>query len=82
MNFDELSFEQITVINQMICTGRQINFQMVRSNCFKIGMNTTANKFYALKNLIGLDKFNLEFVHFKKLAEKKFLKLGKTLKHF
>ena len=54
----------ITVLNQMICTSRQVNFQICRSNCFKIGKNTTANKFYALNNQIGLGMLNLSFVHF------------------
>ena len=77
-NLEDLTFEQITVLNQMICTSRQVNFQVCRSNCFKIGMNTTANKFYALNNQIGLSMLNLSFVHFKKLAKIQFLKYGKT----
>ena len=77
-NLDNLNFEQITVFNQMICTGRQTNFQITRNNCFKIGMNTTSNKFYSLNNLIGLDRLNMAFVHFKKLAKIQFLKYGKT----
>ena len=77
-NLDDLNFEQITVFNQMICTGRQTNFQITRNNCFKIGMNTTSNKFYSLNNLIGLDRLNMAFVHFKKLAKIQFLKYGKT----
>ena len=44
----------------------------------KIGMNTTANKFYHINNLIGLDMLNLEFVNFKKLAKIPFLKYGNT----
>ena len=43
-----------------------------------IGMNSTANKFYALSNLISLSMPSLSYVHFKKLAKIKFLKYGKT----
>ena len=65
-NVDDLTFEQITVLNQMICTRRQINFEICRSSNYKIGMNTIANKFYSLNNKIGLNMLSLSFVHFKK----------------
>ena len=70
-NVDELglNFETITVIEQMILTSRQINFQILRNNRRKIGLNTTANKFYHLNKLIGLNRLNLGFVHYKKLAK-------------
>ena len=77
-NLEDLTFEQITVINQIICTSRQINFQICRSNCFKIGMNTTANKFFTISNVISLGMLNLNFVYFKKLAKIQFLKYDKT----
>ena len=55
---------------------------MYRNNKSKIGMNTTANKFYHINNLIGLDMLNKNFVHFKKLAKIQFLKNGTyTLEH-
>ena len=53
----------------LICTSRQINFQIMRNFDSKIGMNTTANKLYHLNNLIGLNMLNLNFVHYKKLAK-------------
>ena len=34
-----------------------------------MGMNTTANKFYALKNKISLDMLNVTYVYFKKIAK-------------
>ena len=68
----------ITVIDQMILTSRQINFQILRNNRRKIGLNTTANKFYHISNQIGLNRLNFKFVHFKKLAKLQFLKYGKT----
>ena len=40
-------------------------------------MNMTANKFYCIKNLIGLDMLSMSFVHYKKLAKIQFLKFGK-----
>ena len=66
------------VFDQIICTSRQATFQISRRNNVKIGMNTTANKFFALSNLIGLRMLNPNFVHLKKLAKIQFLKYGKT----
>ena len=77
-NLDTLTFEQVTVFNQIRCSSRQINFEIGRDNVYKIGMNTISNKFFALSKLISLGNLNLEFVHFKKLAKIQFLKYGKT----
>ena len=37
-----------------------------------MGMNTMANKLYALNKLVSLDMLNVTFVHFKKLAKIRF----------
>ena len=71
-------FEHVTIINQTICTGRQLKFKTLRNNALKIGMNMTANKFYCISDQIGFDLLNLSFVHFKKLMKIQFLKYGKT----
>ena len=63
---------------QSVFSGRQINFEILRDNKTKIGMNTKANKFYHITKLIGLDKLNLSYVHFKKIMRVQFLKYGKT----
>ena len=80
LNHDEtdLNFEIITVLHQMVCTGRQIKFQIFRNSNCKIGFNTTANKFFRLNGVSGLDLLNLKGVHFKKIAKIQFLKNGKT----
>ena len=57
---------------------RQLRFEILRDFHGKIGMNTTANKFYHVTNLIGLDLLNLEFAHYKKVIKIQFLKFGKT----
>ena len=75
---NNLAFEQITVLHQLVCTSRQINYRILRNNNSKIGMNTTANKLYHVNNQIGLGMLNLSFVHFKKLAKLQLLKFGKT----
>ena len=75
---NDLTFEHITLMDQIICTRRQLRFQVFKKCNLKIGMNTTANKFSHLNNLIGLDMLNLGFVHFKKLAKFQFLKNGST----
>ena len=73
---NELSFEQITLMDQTICTRRQLRFLVFKKCRSKIGMNTTANKIYYLNNLISFDMLNLGFVHFKKLSKIQFLKNG------
>ena len=75
---DDLSFEQVMVLDQIICNRRQINFQVMRKFNTKIGMNTTANKLYQLNNMIGLALLNFKFVHYKKLIKVQFLKNGRT----
>ena len=73
-----ISFFHVTLMDQIICTSRQINFKIKRKFNTKIGMNTTANKLYHLNNLIGLNMLNLNFVQYKKLIKLQFLKNGKT----
>ena len=75
---NHLSFELVTIMDQIVCTGRQINFQFLRKFNTKIGLNTTANKLCPLNNLIDLGRLNLNFVHYKKLAKLQFLKNGNT----
>ena len=79
LNFENCpTFEQTTVLEQILCEGRQLKFEIVRHFKGKIGMNTTANKFYHISKLIGLDLVNLKYVHLKKIAKTQFLKNGKT----
>ena len=73
-----ISTETSSVLDQVICTRRQLNFETFKNNTYKIGLNTTGNKFYHVSRLIGLDKLNLGFVHFKKIMKIQFLKYGKT----
>ena len=70
--------EHITILDQMVFTRRQVNFELIRVFNFKIGMNTIANKFYHISKLVGLNLLNLRFVHYKKLMKIQFLKYGKT----
>ena len=74
----DLSFEQLMILDQTVCTGRQVNFQILRNFNGKIGLNITANKLYSVTNLISLERLNLSFVHYKKTAKPQFLKYGKT----
>ena len=63
------TFEEVTIVNQLVCTGRQLKFQTYSDNQRKIGMHMTANKLHCISDMIGLDQLNLTFVHFKKLAK-------------
>ena len=77
-----LKTETIHLYKQTVCSRRQLTFELYRMNMCKIGMNTTANKFYHLNKLIGLDTLNLGFVHYKKLMKFQFLKNGNTLSEY
>ena len=70
--------EHALLLNNVVCTSRQLKFETLRSNVTKIGMNTLSNKFYHISRMIGLDLLNLSFVHFKKIMKMQFLKNGKT----
>ena len=72
------TFEHVTILDQVICTGRQLRFQILRKFQSKIGINETTNKIYYLNNSISLDMLSLTFVHLKKLAKIQFLKYEKT----
>ena len=70
--------EHALLLNNVVCTSRQLKFEILRNNINKIGMNTLSNKFYHVSRMIGLDLLNLSFVHFKKIMKMQFLKNGKT----
>ena len=38
--------KHLTIIDQTICTSRQLKFRVYKTNTHKIGMNMTANKFF------------------------------------
>ena len=76
--YTECSSEHANLLNNVICTGRQRYFEIIRSNKTKIGMNNISNKFFHISKLIPLDLLNLSFVHFKKVMKIQFLKYGKT----
>ena len=73
-----ITSEHAILLNQLVCSTRQLKFEILRNNSFKIGMNTVSNKFYHVNKLIGLDALDMKFVHFKKLMKIQLLKYGKT----
>ena len=66
--------EHASLISNLVCTRRQLRFEIIRSNKCKIGMNTLSNKFLHISKLISLDNLNYSFVHFKKVMKIQFLK--------
>ena len=66
------------LMDQTICSSRQLKFQIMKKANRKIGMNIAANKFYHINNEISFDMLNLSFVHYKKLCKLQFLKYGPT----
>ena len=76
--FELCTSEHTTLINNVVCTRRQLKFEIIRNNRSKIGMNSLSNKFFHISKQISLDSLNLGFVHFKKLMKIQFLKKGRT----
>ena len=74
-----LTFEKISLLDQMVCGRRQLKFEILRNFQGKIGMNTMANKFYHVSNLIGLDLLNLGFVHYKKSCKNPVSKIWENM---
>ena len=70
--------ETINLIEQSVFTRIHCTFEIIRDNRTKIGMSTAANKFYHITKMIGLDKLNFGFVHYKKIMKMQFLKYGNT----
>ena len=65
---EQLNFDHIMVLDQLICTRRQLKFEIIRKFNNKIGMNIQANKFYYINSEISLDMLNMSFVHYKKIV--------------
>ena len=73
--FESCTSEHAALLNNVVCTRRQLKFEVIRSNRSKIGMNSINNKFYHITKLIGLDLINLSFVHFKRMMKIQFKKM-------
>ena len=71
-----LSF--VKLMEQVICTRRQIMFESQRNNNSKIGMNSLENKLYHVSKLIVMEKLNWTLPRFKKHMKIQFLKFGNT----
>ena len=76
--FELCTSEHTTLINNVVCTRRQLKFEIIRNNRSKIGMRSLSNKFFHISKQISLDLLNLGFVHFKKLMKIQFLKNVRT----
>ena len=49
----KFSYEHVIILNEIICSRRQITFNIFRNNRNKIGTNTTVNKLYHIKIMSG-----------------------------
>ena len=76
--YEHCTSELVTLLSNIVCTRRQLKFEVIRSNRTKIGMNTISNRFYHLSKQVNFDHLNLTFVHFKKVMKIQFLKNGRT----
>ena len=75
---DYCTTELARLLVNIVCTRRQISFEIIKTNHSKIGMNSISNKFYHISKLISLNNLNLTFVHFKKIMKIQFTKNGRT----
>ena len=73
-----LSTEQLRLFEQMICTRRQIIFELFRTNKSKIGINSNENNFYHINKLIVMEKLNWSIPLFKKHMKMQFLTFENT----
>ena len=78
INSEVITHDIVSILTQMVCTSRQLKFEILRSFNSKIGLNTVANKLYPLNGKIDLDFLNFSFVQHKKIMKVQFLKYGKT----
>ena len=68
----------VKLMNQVVCTSRQVMFELHRTNQSKIGMNCNVNKLYHVSKLIVLDKLNWSYPRYKKHMKLQFLNFGNT----
>ena len=73
-----ISTELARVLHQVVCTRRQIMFEIHKTNRSKIGMNANKNNLSHISKLIVMDKLSWSFVLFKKHMKIQFLKFGNT----
>ena len=74
----ECSMEYVRVVEQIVCPQRQSLFRIFKNNNYRIGLNTTSNKFFYLNDLVMLDSLSYNFLHYKRVMKVQFLKYGKT----
>ena len=75
---DLCTTEHASILSNIVCTSRQLNFEILRNISNKIGMNTVSNKFHHISKMISLNNLNLNFINFKKIMKIQFLKFGRT----
>ena len=75
-HFPSSSF--VKLMDQIVCTSRQVMFETHRANKSKIGMNSLENKLYHVSKLILMDKLNWSLPLYKKHMKLQFLKFGNT----
>ena len=68
----------VRLMDQVVCSGRQVMFELHRANRTKIGMNSIENKLYHINKIIVMDKLNWSYPLFKKHMKLQFLKFGNT----
>ena len=70
-SFNSLEFTLLN-FNQLL-TGRQTLFKTLKSNCYKVGLNSLSNRLYFLNDKIPLEWLNNSFSTFKIKCKKMFL---------
>ena len=66
------------LMDQFVCSARQVMFVLHKANRTKFGMNSLENKLYHINKIIVTDKLNWSYPLFKKHMKLQFLKFGNT----
>ena len=72
VEFNPIEF--VLLNNNQIFTGRQVKFFSIKSNTFKVGINSLANRFHTINNSIPLNLLNLLLDTHKIWCEENFIK--------
>ena len=72
IEYNPIEFVQLN-FNQIL-TGRQLNFTLIKSNTFKVGINSLSNRLASINNKIPLSWLNLLLDSFKIRCKDTFIK--------
>ena len=78
-NNNKPSMEWLMLNFQQILTSRQTNFEFLRTNQYRVGLNILINRLSTINRLIPLEWVNLSKSSFKINCKNKFLKITEDI---